>query len=179
MPNGYSIQRLTPSEIRGKAAELADVLIDCVEGGASVSFMKGLDHARAKRFWTDIADRAQSDGRAVLAAVRDDDGTVVATVQMIPSGYENQPHRGDIAKMLVHRSHRRHGLGTALMRGAEAAALAAGRTLLTLDTATDDAERLYASLGWMRVGVIPDYALNPDGSLCTTVIFYKRLVPPA
>jgi GNAT superfamily N-acetyltransferase len=179
VPKGYSIQRLAPSEIRAKAAALADVLIDCVEGGASVSFMSGLDRARAERFWCDVADRAESDGRAVLAAVRDGDGTVVGTVQMIPASYENQPHRAEIAKMLVHRSHRRHGLGAALMRGAEAAAIAAGRTLLTLDTASTEAERLYASLGWSRVGVVPDYALNPDGSLCTTVIFYKRLVPPA
>jgi GNAT superfamily N-acetyltransferase len=176
VPNGYSIRRLTPNDIHAAASDLADVLIDCVEGGASVSFMAGLDTGRARRFWLDVADRAESDGRAVLAAVRDSDRKVVGTVQMIPAGYENQPHRADVAKMLVHRSQRRLGLGAALMRAAEEAAARAGKTLLTLDTASDDAERLYASLGWSRVGVIPNYALNPDGSSCTTVIFYKELV---
>jgi GNAT superfamily N-acetyltransferase len=166
---------LDPADIGAAAADLADVLIDCVEGGASVSFMSGLDHAKAQQFWREVADRAETDGRAVFAAVRDSDGKVVGTVQMIPAGYENQPHRADIAKMLVHRSHRRHGLGGALMRAAEAAAAAAGKTVLTLDTANEDAERLYGSLGWQRVGVIPNYALNPDGSPCATVIFYKEL----
>jgi GNAT superfamily N-acetyltransferase len=175
VPTGYSIQRLDPSAIRARADELAEVLIDCVEGGASVSFMGGLDRTKAVRFWEDIADRAESDGRAVLAAVRDGDGKVVGTVQMIPAGNENQPHRADVAKMLVLRTHRRHGLGAALMRAAEAAARDAGKSLLTLDTATDAAERLYASLGWVRVGVIPNYALNPDGSPCDTVIFYKAI----
>lgn len=175
MTTGYSIQRLDPAALRARAAELADVLIDCVAGGASVSFMDGLDRARAERFWTDIADRAARDGRAVLAAIRDEDGIVVGTVQMIPAATENQPHRADIAKMLVLRAHRRHGLGAALMQAAEAAAAEAGKTLLTLDTASDAAERLYASLGWNRVGTIPNYALNPDGSPCDTVIFYKQL----
>jgi GNAT superfamily N-acetyltransferase len=173
--DGYSIRRLDPSSIRAKAAELADVLVDCVAGGASVSFMSGLDRPRAERFWQGIADRAASDCRAVLVAVRDADGTVVGTVQMIPAGTENQPHRADISKMLVMRAHRRHGLGAALMRAAEAVAIDAGKTLLTLDTASDAAERLYASLGWTRVGVIPNYALNPDGSPCDTVIFYKEV----
>jgi len=175
VPNGYSIQRLAPSGIRAKAPELAEVLVDCVAGGASVSFMDGLDRPRAERFWKEIADRAESDGRAVLAAVRDSDGRIVGTVQMIPAGTENQPHRADVAKMLVSRAHRRHGLGGALMRAAEAAAAKAGKTLLTLDTASDDAERLYAALGWVRVGVIPNYALNPDGSACHTVIFFKAI----
>jgi GNAT superfamily N-acetyltransferase len=176
VPTGYSIQRLDPFAVRTRARELAQLLIDCVEGGASVSFMAGLERTRAERFWEDVARRAESDGRAVLAAIRESDGLVVGTVQMIPAGTENQPHRADIAKMLVLRSHRRHGLGAALMRAAEAAAVAAGKTLLTLDTASEGAERLYASLGWIRVGTIPNYALNPDGSPCDTVIFYKALV---
>jgi ribosomal protein S18 acetylase RimI-like enzyme len=174
--DGYSIRRLDPSSIRARAAELAEVLVDCVAGGASVSFMSGLDRPRAERFWQGIADRAESDRRAVLAAVRDADGQVVGMVQMIPAGTENQLHRADISKMLVMRAHRRHGLGAALMRAAEAAAAMAGKTLLTLDTASDDAERLYSSLGWIRVGVIPNYALNPDGSPCATVIYYKKIV---
>jgi GNAT superfamily N-acetyltransferase len=178
VPTGYSIQRLDPSAIRARAHQLAEVLIDCVEGGASVSFMAGLDRTKAEQFWADVARRAESDGRAVLAAIRESDGLVVGTVQMIPAGTENQPHRADVAKMLVLRSHRRHGLGAQLMRAAEAEAVAAGKTLLTLDTASDAAERLYASLGWIRVGTIPNYALNPDGTPCDTVIFYKRPGPP-
>jgi GNAT superfamily N-acetyltransferase len=173
---GYSIQRLDPQAIRAAAPALAEVLIDCVAGGASVSFMAGLDRAKAERFWADVAARAERDGRAVLAAIRAGDRKIVGTVQMIPAGTENQPHRADIAKMLVLRAERRRGLGAALMRAAEAAAAQAGKTLLTLDTASDDAERVYASLGWARVGVIPNYALNPDGSPCDTVIFYKQLV---
>jgi GNAT superfamily N-acetyltransferase len=174
---GYSIRRLAPDDIRLRAGELADILIDCVEGGASVSFMSGLDRPQAERFWTEIADRAETDGRAVLAAVHDSDGKAVGTVQVIPAAAENQPHRADVAKMLVLRAHRQRGLGAALMRAAEAEAVAAGKTLLTLDTATDAAEKLYVSQGWIRVGTIPNYALNPNGSFCDTVIFYKQIAP--
>jgi len=96
-------------------------------------------------------------------------------VQVILLAPENQPHRGEIAKMLVHRRARRGGVAEALMRAAEAAALEAGKTLLVLDTASADAERLYARMGWQRVGVIPDYALWPDGGFVDTTIFYKNL----
>lgn len=174
-PGGYTIRRLDPGGVRAAAFELADVLIDCVEGGASVSFMGGLDRQKAYRFWMSVGDQAEADGRAVFAAIRDSEHKVVGTVQMIPAGFENQPHRADIAKMLVMRAHRRTGLGAALMRAAEAAALLAGKTLLTLDTASDDAERLYAALGWTRAGRIPNYALMPDGSPCATTIFFKAL----
>jgi len=172
---GYSVRRLDPSGVRDVASELAQVLVDCVEGGASVSFMSGLDLAKARGFWIEVAAKSESDGRAVFAAIRERDGKVVGTVQMIPAGFENQPHRGEIAKMLVLRSERRRGLGGALMRAAEAAAHEAGKTLLTLDTASDDAERLYRSLGWIEVGRIPDYALLPDGRPCPTIVFYKML----
>lgn len=172
LSSGYSVRELDPRGIRAAAAELAEVLIDCVEGGASVSFMGGLDPEKARRFWSDVAEK---DDRAVFAAIRERDRKIVGTVQMIPAGYENQPHRGEIAKMLVLRSERRQGLGAALMRSAEAAALRAGKTLLTLDTASADAERLYRSLGWTRVGIIPDYALLPDGHPCATVFYFKML----
>jgi GNAT superfamily N-acetyltransferase len=103
-------------------------------------------------------------------------GEIVGTVQVVFAVPENQPHRGDVAKMLVRRSARRQGLGARLMGVAEEAALAAGRTVLVLDTVTgSDAERLYQRLGWTRVGVVPDYALWPDGRLCDTTFFYKRL----
>jgi GNAT superfamily N-acetyltransferase len=170
----WFVRRLSPAEIRGAAAGLAALLVDCVEGGASVSFMAGLDEARAQRFWMEIAAAAESDGRAVIIA-QERDGRVLGTVQMIPAPYENQPHRAEIAKMLVLRAARRRGLGAALMRAAEAAAREAGKTLLTLDTASPEAERLYARLGWTAIGRIPDYALMPDGAPCATTIFYKAL----
>jgi ribosomal protein S18 acetylase RimI-like enzyme len=97
-------------------------------------------------------------------------------VQLILSLPENQPHRAEVAKMLVHRRARRHGLGEDLMRAAESAAREAGRTLLVLDTVTGaDAERLYARLGWQRVGEIPNYALWPNGGFCSTTVFYRDL----
>lgn len=153
---------------------LADVLVDCVEGGASVSFMQPLTRERASAFWQGLAADVQ-DGRRLLFAASDAEG-IVGTVQVILGQPENQPHRADIAKMLVHRRARRGGLGAALMRAAEDGARAAGKTLLVLDTATGgDAERLYARLGWNRVGVIPDYALWPQGGLCGTTLYYRRL----
>jgi GNAT superfamily N-acetyltransferase len=154
-------------------AGLSDVLIDCVEGGASVSFMHPMTRAKAEAFWRAIAASVDRGERVVLAA--EDDGAIVGTVQVIWAQPENQPHRGDLAKMLVHRRARRRGIGEALLEAAELAAVAAGRTLLVLDTASGDAERLYARRGWQRCGEIPDYALMPDGEPCATTIFFKRL----
>lgn len=155
-------------------AELADVLVDCVEGGASVSFMAPLTHDRAGAFWRGLAEEV-AQGRRLLFVARDGAG-IVGTVQVILSQPENQPHRADVAKMLVHRRGRRSGIGAALMRAAEDGARAAGKTLLVLDTATGSAaERLYARLGWQRAGIIPDYALWPQGGLCATTLFYRRL----
>jgi GNAT superfamily N-acetyltransferase len=155
-------------------AELADVLVDCVDGGASVSFMAPLTHERARAFWQDLADDVAR-GRRLLFVARDAVG-IVGTVQVILSQPENQPHRADIAKMLVHRRGRRSGIGARLMRAAEDGARAADKSLLVLDTATGgDAERLYGRLGWTRVGVVPDYALWPQGGLCATTFFYRRL----
>jgi GNAT superfamily N-acetyltransferase len=154
---------------------LADVLIDCVEGGASVSFMAPLSRDRAIAFWRGMFDSASRGERLVLVA---EDGQlgVIGTVQVILSMPDNQPHRAEVAKMLVRRDARRRGLGAALMRAAEAAARSAGRTLLVLDTATGgDAERLYARLGWQRGGAIPGYALLPHGGLCGTTVFYREL----
>jgi len=153
---------------------LADVLIDCVERGASVSFMHPLSREKAEAFWAEVAESVARGRRILLAAELD--GEIVGTVQVVFAGEENQPHRGDIAKMLVHGRARRRGIAERLMRAAEAAAHAAGRTVLVLDTVTGgDAERLYARLGWTRVGVIPDYALFPDGRPCATTFFCKAL----
>ena len=152
---------------------LADVLIDCVEGGASVSFMHPLTRDRAVAFWRRIADGVAAGQRAVLAA--EDARGLCGTVQLIFDLPENQPHRADLAKMLVHRRVRRQGLGAALMQAAEATARECGKTLLVLDTANDEAERLYERLGWERVGVIPGYALLPHGGLCGTTVYYRNL----
>jgi GNAT superfamily N-acetyltransferase len=152
---------------------LTDVLVDCVEGGASVSFMLPLPRAKAEAFWRDAAVSVARGERIVLAA--EDETGIVGTVQVVWAEPENQPHRGDLAKMLVCRRARRQGIGTALLAAAELAARAAGKTLLVLDTASADAERLYARQGWQRVGEIPRYALLPDGSPCATQVFFKTL----
>ena len=153
---------------------LCELLIDCVDGGASVSFMHPLQPATAAAFWQRVAQGVALGERALLVA-RDAQG-ICGTVQLVLEQPENQPHRADVSKMLVHRRARRQGLGAALMREAEAVARSCGKSLLVLDTVTGgDAERLYAKLGWQRVGVIPDYALWPRGGLCATTVFYRRL----
>ena len=154
--------------------QLADVLTDCVEGGASVSFMLPFARETAIAFWQEIARGVERGARALLVA--EDALGIVATVQLLLEQPENQPHRADLAKMLVHRRARRQGLGEALMQAAEAMAVECGKTLLVLDTVTgSSAERLYTRLGWARVGVIPDYALMPAGGLVSTTVFYRRL----
>lgn len=153
---------------------LADLLIDCVEGGASVSFMHPLTRERATAFWRGVAEGVRA-GRRALVVAEDAQG-ICGTVQLVLDLPENQPHRADVAKMLVHRRARRRGLGGALLRAAETAARECGRTLLVLDTVTgSDGERLYARAGWVRVGVIPRYALFPDGRVCSTTVFYRNL----
>jgi GNAT superfamily N-acetyltransferase len=154
--------------------ELSDVLIDCVEGGASVSFMLPIARATAVAFWRGVAAGVEQRGRILIAA-EDPAGRIVGSVQVIFAQVENQPHRADIAKMLVHRRARRQGIGAALLAAAERESLSAGKTLLVLDTASGDAERLYAKLGWQRCGVIPGYALLPGGGLCDTTFFYRAL----
>jgi GNAT superfamily N-acetyltransferase len=153
--------------------ELADVLIDCVEGGASVSFMYPLARDRARVFWRRVAQGAAAGERALLVA--EDAHGICGTVQLILDQPENQPHRAELAKMLVHRRARRQGLGAALMDAAEATARECGKTLLVLDTANPEAEHLYERQGWVRVGVIPGYALLPHGGLCGTTLYYRNL----
>jgi len=158
------------------AEGLADVLLDCVEGGASVGFMHPLPRAKALAFWESALASAARGERIVFVAEDVDTKTIVGTVQVVLAMPDNQPHRADVAKMQVHRRARRQGLGAALMRAAEAAARAAGKTLLVLDTVTgSDAERLYTRLGWQRCGEIPGYALWPRGGLCSTTVFYRVL----
>lgn len=167
------IQRLLAiDEVR--LGELADVLIDCVDGGASVSFMHPLSRERAMAFWRDVAAGVARGERAIVVAL-DEAGAIVGTAQVVLAQPENQPHRGDLSKMLVHRRARRSGAGAALLAAAESAARDAGKTLLVLDTASAEAERLYERGAWQRCGVIPDYALLPHGGLCSTAYYFKRL----
>jgi GNAT superfamily N-acetyltransferase len=159
----------------GELEGLARVLIDCVLGGASVSFMPPLSLERAVDFWRGVCASAARGERVLLVA--EADGEVLGTVQLLLAMPENQPHRAEIAKMLVHGSARRRGVGAALLAAAEDAARTAHRTLLTLDTASGAAERLYTRGGWQRCGRIPGYALLPDGRPCDTTIFFKALQP--
>jgi GNAT superfamily N-acetyltransferase len=168
-----SLDPITPRDLD----QLTEILIDCVEGGASVSFLRPLTRERARAFWAGVAGSAARGERVVLAAC-DEAGAILGTAQVVWAQAENQPHRGDLAKMLVHRRARRLGVGAALLAAAEHHALAAGRTVLVLDTATPDAERLYTRAGWVRVGEIPSYALLPDGTPCATTIFFKVLAAP-
>lgn len=175
MPEIGRLQRLDdPALLRGLAA----LLVDAVDGGASVSFMAPLAPDRALAWWQGLAP-AVAAGERLLLVARHDDGRVAGSVQLVLAQPENQPHRADLAKLLVHRSERRSGLGERLMRAAEQAAQDAGKTLLVLDTAGAEAGRLYARLGWQRVGVIPDFALWPDGRPCATTLFFKALAPAA
>ena len=155
-------------------AGLCDVLIDCVEGGASVNFMWPMTRAKAEAYWRGVADSLARGERALVVA-EDERGEILGTAQAVWAPQENQPHRADISKMLVRRSARRHGVGALVLAAAEDAARDAGRTLLVLDTASAEAERLYERGGWQRVGTVPRFALMPDGPYCSTVIFYKDL----
>ncbi len=162
---------LAEEHVRG----LASVLRDCVAGGASVGFMEATVADRGERFWRKVAREVEA-GERVIVLAEDREG-VCGTVQLALGMPDNQPHRADVCKMLVHRRARRRGLGAALMGRAEEAARERGRTLLVLDTVTgSDADRLYTRLGWQRVGDIPGYALFPDASPCSTTYFYKQLV---
>ncbi len=173
MPEGLRVRILERLDDRAIEA-LSDVLIDCVEGGASVSFMLPMTRDKARAFWRRVAAGVERGERIVVVA-EDETGAIIGTAQVVNAESENQPHRADVAKMLVKRSARRRGAGELLLEAAERAARDAGKTLLVLDTASAEAERLYTRSGWQRVGVIPDYALLPDGPPCATILFFKQL----
>jgi len=173
MTASWSVRRVGEIDDQ-QVDELARVLIDCVDGGASVSFMQPLSRDRAAAFWRKVAHDVAIGARALLIA--EDAQGICGTVQVLLHQPENQPHRGDVAKMLVHRRARRRGVGEALLIAAERSAADLGKTLLVLDTVTgSDAERLYRRLGWQRCGEIPGYALWPDGRPCPTTVFFKSL----
>ena len=156
-------------------ADLSEVLIDCASRGASIGFMNPLPRAKADAFWREVAANVAV-GERFLWVARDGGGRIVGTVQLVFMQKENQPHRAEVSKLLVHSSARRHGLGARLMQAAEQGARDAQRSLLVLDTATGGgAEGLYERLGWQMVGQVPNYAMWPDGGLCATTIFYKAI----
>jgi GNAT superfamily N-acetyltransferase len=168
------VRRLTAPDARQSLDALAEVLADCVEGGASVSFMAPFPKSAAAAFFEKLLPEIERGDRILLAAY--DGSKLIGTVQVVIATPPNQPHRGDVAKLLVLRSARGQGVATFLMQHAEDHARGAGKSLLVLDTVTGgDAERLYERLGWTRVGVIPNYALFPDGRFCDTTVFWKAL----
>ena len=170
---GWSVRRLAAVDEK-QIEELATVLIDVVEGGATVGFMMPITRERAVSFWRRVAEDVAAGKRLLLVA--EDESGVCGTVQLILDLPDNQPHRADLSKMLVHRRSRRQGVAAELMRAAEVAAREFGRTLLVLDAVTDgDAARLYERLGWVRVGEIPAYALMPEGGLAGTTYYYRQL----
>jgi GNAT superfamily N-acetyltransferase len=169
------IRQLSAAEGRRYLEALAEVLVDCVEGGASVSFMAPFSKAEARAFFEKALSDVEDGNRILLAAFHD--SKLVGTVQIVTATPPNQPHRADVAKLLVLRSARGQGVASCLMSEAEAAARIAGKSLLVLDTVTGGAaEKLYVGLGWTKAGIIPNYAMFPDGRWCDTTIFWKQLV---
>ena len=168
------MRRLSSDEARAAVGELAEVLFDCVDGGASVSFMAPFTRADAAGWFEGVLPEIAGGTRVLLAAY--DGEAIVGTVQLVHAWPPNQPHRADVTKLLVHRSARGRGVGRLLMERLEDEARADGKTLLVLDTVSEsDAYRLYTRLGWVEVGEIPDFALYPDGRVCPTTVFYKRV----
>ncbi len=169
-----TIRTLTPSETPAALTALAEILSDCVEGGASVGFMSPYTPQDALSYWQGVAEAVSEGGTVLIAAEKD--GEILGTVQLGIGTMPNQPHRADLKKLLVHRKARGLGLARLLMDAADAEARRHGRHVLVLDTATGSpAESIYERLGWQRVGVIPQYALMPDGSYCGSTFFYKSL----
>lgn len=169
-----TIRILDAEAARAAIPDLCEVLSDCINGGASLGFMLPFEPADGVAYWNDIAGQVEKGG--IILGVAEVDGRVLGTVQIGLASKPNQPHRGDLMKLLVHSSARGLGLSRRLTDAVEREAARRGRTLLVLDTATgSDAEAIYPRLGWERVGVIPDYALWPQGGLCGTTLFYKRI----
>lgn len=175
MPGTASIevQRLDAAGVREHLDGLAAVLEDCVDGGAGIRYLAPFSRDDARTAFSQVARDVEQGKRVLVAALAN--GEVVGTVQIVLALQQNSPHRGEIVQLLVHRAARRRGIAQQLMERAEAEALAEGRTLLTLDTADETAERLYERLGWTKVGVIPNYALYPDGRPSHTTIFWKDI----
>lgn len=172
--DGLTIRLLDGDAARAAMDGLCAVLVDCVDGGASVGFVFPFGMAEAADYWAGVLPAVDNGGTLLFAAERD--GEVLGTVQVGVQQFPNQPHRGDLKKLLVHRKARGQGLASRLMAAAEGEAVRRGKGLLVLDTATGSpAEAVYRKLGWVAAGVVPDYALYPDGSCCGTTFYYKRI----
>ena len=162
------------ADIRAKLPDLTDILVDVVDEGGGVSFMAPLARDEAKAFWQGVADDVEAGGKVLLVA--DHEGRPAGTVILQLMWQPNQPHRAEVAKLLVHSRARRHGLARQLMQRLEDEARARGRTLLLLDTVSGGAaEALYRSMGWIEVGRVPGFALSPYGALDDTTFFYRAL----
>jgi GNAT superfamily N-acetyltransferase len=170
-----NIRELDGNEAQARVHELAEVLRDCVEGGASVGFMLPLAEGRPEMFWRKVAAGVVAGERHLFVA-EDEAGRICGTLSLVIDMPDNQPHRADVSKMLVHRRARRQGVAERLLRALEAKARALGKTTLVLDTVTgSEASRVYERLGWQRAGDIPNYALMPDGAFCSTTYYFKML----
>lgn len=171
------VRQLDGQAARAALEGLSAVLVDCVEGGASVGFMSPFGMADAAAYWQAVIPAVEAGGTLLFVA-EDGEGRIVGTVQVGIQQFPNQPHRGDLKKLLVLGTARGRGVARRLMEAAEAEALRRGRALLVLDTATGSpAEDVYRRLGWSAAGTVPDYALFPDGRYCGTTFYYKRLGP--
>jgi len=169
-----TIQMLSADEARRAIPALSSLMEDSIEDNASMGFMAPYDAEAVQAFWQDVASNVAAG--TTLLAVAVSDGEIVGTVQAALAQKPNQPHRADVMKLIVLRRHRGQGIARNLMEALDAVCLSHNRWLLVLDTATgSDAEAIYPRLGWQKAGVVPDYALYPDGGYCPTTFFYKRL----
>ena len=169
-----AIVELSPEQVEASIGQLAELLMDAVESGASVGFMPPLDAAEATSYWDGVVAAMRGGSRVLLAAT--DDGRIEGSVQLALETRANGNHRAEAMKLFVHRRARRQGLAKRLMAEVEAAASRYGRTLLVLDTRKGgEAERLCESLGYTRYGEVPNYARSGNGALHTTVFFYRQL----
>jgi GNAT superfamily N-acetyltransferase len=168
------IRTLDPAAGTDLLPGLAALMVEAVAGGASIGFMAGFDQACALAWWRGrLAAAAQGEVQILVAL---DDGGIIGSVSLLPAAMPNQPHRADIAKMMVAKRTRGRGVGAALLTAVEALAVAQGRTTLVLDTISGSAAaRLYERAGWEKVGDIPAYALMPDGEMAPTTFYTKRL----
>jgi len=170
-----TIRELDGAEALVRVNELAEVLRDCVEGGASVGFMLPLAEGRPEAFWQQAAACVAAGERHLFVA-EDKAGRICGTLSLVVDMPDNQPHRADVSKMLVHRRARRQGIAERLLRALEQKACELGRTTLVLDTVTgSDASRVYERAGWLRAGDIPRYALMPAGEPCSTTYYFRHL----
>ncbi|MEU2732157.1 GNAT family N-acetyltransferase [Streptomyces griseoviridis] len=174
------VRRVGSAELHARVDALAELLVDTVEGGASIGFLAPLDRQAALAWWRERAEGVAA-GRLAVWVAEDDGNRVLGTVGLDFPDKPNSRHRAELVKLMVHRDARGRGLGRTLLAAAEESAASTGVTLLHLDTETDSpAERFYDAAGWTRIGAIPDYAAAPDGVLRPTSIYYKRVgsTPP-